>query len=344
MKVKHLLHCHLLLKGVFPEMAVAAPRLPALESMLAFSHARELTEGGADLWLCNHFGVARQNDLPVAPFAALGDGLAPGGQFWLHADPVHFHLLRDSITLADCVPFDLAADEAAQLADALNRHFAADGMQFFAPHANRWYLRLAAAPDIRTHPLAQAIGRDVDHLLPQGADAMQWHGWLNEAQMLLHAHPVNLAREERGLLPVNSIWPWGGGVLLQPAALPFSHVWAQDVLVRGLVQANGGAAQPLPSSALEWLEQAQGGGTHLLVLDDLENADFRGDTGNWNEALEYLERHWFSPLLEATRRGRVAGVDLHLAGLHQVKNFALERDELWKFWRRPKPLKAFLDD
>ena len=160
MKVKHLLHCHLLIKGVFPEMAAAAPRLPALESMLAFSLSREMTESGVDLWLCHRFGVARQNDLPVAPFAALGDGLVPDSQFWLHADPVHFHLLRDSITLADCVPFDLAMDEALQFVATLNQHFSNDGLRFFAPHANRWYLCLDTTPDIHTHPLAEAIGQD----------------------------------------------------------------------------------------------------------------------------------------------------------------------------------------
>lgn len=344
MKVKHLLHCHLLLKGVFPEVAATAPRLPSLESLLTFSRDRELTEGSADLWLCNHFGISRQNDLPVAPLAALGEGLAPGAQYWLHADPVHFHLLRDSIALSDCVPFDLATEEASQLVDALNRHFAGYGLQFFAPRANRWYLRLEAVPGIHTHPLAGAIGRDIDPLLPVGTDAMKWHGWLNEAQMLLHTHPVNLAREERGVLPINSIWPWGGGVLPRPSALPFDEIWTEDVLVRGLVQAGGSMARHQPFSAREWLDQVKEGGTHLLVLDELENADFRDDIGNWHEALERLERHWFAPLLEAMRRGRVAGIHLHLAGLHQVRNFDLDRDELWKFWRRPKPLKAFLDE
>lgn len=344
MKVKHLLHSHLLLRGMFPEMASAAPRLPALERLLAFSGKRESMQGGDSLWLCHRFGVASQNDLPVAPFAVLGEGLHPGGQYWLHADPVHFHLLRDSITVADCVPFDLDADDSVQLVDALNRHFSADGLQFFAPHANRWYLRLDAVPAIRTYPLEEVIGQDVDRHLPQGDDAIKWHGWLNEAQMLLHAHPVNLMREQRGLLPVNSIWLWGGGVLSRPESLPFADVWTEDVLVRGLVQVHGEKARHLPFSAWEWLEQAKSDGAHLVVLDELENADLRDDADNWHEALARLERHWFAPLLDALQDGRVASIHLHLAEHHQVRTFVVSRDELWKFWRRSKPLRAFLDD
>lgn len=344
MKVKHLLHCHLLLRGVFLEMAVAAPRLPALERMLALSAYREMAEGGADLWLCRCFGVARQKDMPVAPFSALGEGLNPDEQYWLHADPVHFHLMRNSMTLADCVPYDIAMDEAEPLIATLNQHFAADGMQFCAPHANRWYLRLDAVPDIRTHSLVEAIGQDVNRILPQGDDAIKWHGWLNEVQMLLHTHPVNIAREQRGALPINSIWLWGGGVLSQPASLPFEDVWAEDVLVRGLVQVHGETSRHLPFSAWEWLEQLPMDGAHLVVLDDLENADFRDDIDNWQEALERLERHWFAPLLEAMKDGRVAGIHLHLAEHHKVRSFVVARDELWKFWHRSKPLKVFLDD
>ena len=347
MKVKHLLHCHLLVTGMFPQMAAVAPRLPSLESLLTFSRRREISVGGAEAWLCHAFGVVRQNDWPAAPFAVLGEGLAPGSEYWLHADPVHFHLLRDRFTVADCVPFDLAMEETLSLIAALNQHFADDGLQFFAPHANRWYLRLDAPSALKTQPLAEVIGKDVNRFLPQGADAMKWHGWLNEAQMLLHDHPVNLEREHRGELPVNSIWPWGGGVLPQPALLPFTDVWADEVLVRGLMQASGREAQFLPFSAWEWLEEMPEDGTHLIVLDDLEKADLREDIVNWREALERLERHWFTPLLESLKHNRVSSVHLHLAQQHQVKSFVVERSGIgrywWNFWRRPKPLETYLD-
>jgi hypothetical protein len=344
MKVKRLLHCHLLVTGMFSEMAAAAPRLPGLETLLAFSRKSLAFGGGADLWLCRSFGVAHQHDCPVAPFAALGEGLEPGEQYWLHADPVHFQLLRDHIILADCVPFDLTMEEAEPLIAALNQHFIADGLQFFAPHANRWYLRLNTVPDMRTHPLAEVIGQNVDRLLPQGADAMRWNSWLNEVQMLLHEHPVNQDREQRGNFPVNSVWPWGGGVLSRLESLPFRDVWTENALGCGLVKASGGKARSLPFSAWEWFDQTPADGTHLVMLNDLEKADLREDAVNWRETLERLERHWFVPLLENLRQGQLVSIHLHLSGLHQVRSFSVGRDNLWKFWRKPKPLERYLND
>ncbi|HEY3328371.1 MAG TPA: phosphoglycerate mutase [Novimethylophilus sp.] len=343
MKVKHLLQCHLLVKGLFPAAAGASPRLPGLEGMLAFGGEQQLFEGGAEPWLCNAFGVRRQHDWPVAPFAALGDGLAPGERYWLRADPVHLHLLRDSLTMADGVPLDLTLDEALALAATLNRHFAADGVQFLVPAAARWYLYLAIPSRMNTHPLSEAIGRDVDRLLPQGADAMQWHGRINEAQMLLHDHPVNLARAQRGQLAVNSIWPWGGGVLMQPEGTPFNAVWSQDALAQGLTAVHGIEAQPLPQSCAAWLHGITTD-AHLLLLDQLDRADLRQDAAHWFQVLQQLEQQWFAPLLRQLKAGRVDSIHLHLAGFGRVRSYTVNHNNLWKFWRRPRPLETYLHD
>ena len=47
---------------------------------------------------------------------------------------------------------------------------------------------------------------------------------MNEAQMILHTHPVNAEREARGMPAVNSVWLWGGGTL--PAITPPSYTTA----------------------------------------------------------------------------------------------------------------------
>ena len=299
--------------------------------MLALGSARQLFEGGAESWLCHAFGVQRQCDWPVAPFAALGDGLAPDTQYWLRADPVHLQLLRDSLALVDGV--DLTMDEAMALAATLNNHFAADGVHFQVPAATRWYLSLATPLRMSTHPMSEAIGRDVDRLLPQGEDAMQWHNWINEAQMLLHEHPVNLAREQRGQLPVNSIWPWGGGVSSQLAATPFHAVWTQDALAQGLAKAAGIEAQALPQSGVAWLQSAPAA-THLLVLD----------ASRCLQGLQQLEQHWFAPLLQLLKAGRINSIHLHLGGSGRVRSYTVQRSDCWKFWRRPRPLETYLHD
>jgi hypothetical protein len=59
------------------------------------------------------------------------------------------------------------------------------------------------------------IGRNVDRWLGSGARLIR--RLQNEAQMLLHEHPLNAERERRGLLAVNSFWLSGAG-LPQPVS------------------------------------------------------------------------------------------------------------------------------
>jgi len=343
MKVKPMLQCHLLVPDLSMH-GVEAPRLPALESLLAFADQDVGVSESVESWLCQCFGVVRQYDWPVAPYAALGDGLTPGGQYWLCVDPVHLQLLRDRIIVQQCPEAEIGADEAALLVQTLNQHFSADGLQFFAPHASRWYLSLQHAPALQTHPLRDVLGLDANSLLSEGQDALMWHGRLNEVQMLLHDHPVNLEREEQGKQPVNSIWPWGGGGVRKSLNSPFDAVWAQPPFMRGLALAAGVASSSLPDSLTEWLNAIPGNGAHLVALDGLSASAASGDADAWRAALLQMEASWFVPLLDAVKAGRMATVHLHIAGAGQLRQFTISRDCLWKFWRRRKPLKAFLHD
>jgi len=323
--LKSELHCQLLLPGFFRGILAASVVGPALRTLLR--HAQRERAGDAADWLCRTFDVQRQQDAPVAPFAALGDGLQPDG-YWLCADPVSLVLHRDSFALAECTPA-LRLEQAQQLVDTFNRHFAADGMRFHAADARRWYLRLAQRPDLRTHPLAQVLGRDIQPYLPQGSDGLKWHGLLNELQMLLHAHPLNAELEQEGAMPVNSVWLWGGGELAAGAPQPGLSVWADDALARGLALAHQSRLAALPSSAQDWLQQAHDAGEHLVVQRSLApNAP--------QQELDRLENDWFAPLLDMLRKGNVARLTLHLAG-ETVNSFTVTRADLWKFWHRVRP-------
>jgi hypothetical protein len=65
--------------------------------------------------------------------------------------------------------------------------------------------------EVSTALISEGMGRDVGPMMPQGKDGMAFQGFINEAQMLLHEHPINQARERQGLTLVNSIWLSGGG-------------------------------------------------------------------------------------------------------------------------------------
>jgi hypothetical protein len=166
--------------------------------------------------LCELFDVPGAADAPIATISAAFDGLAAG--CWLRADPVNLNLQRDQLLLNGV---QVGSDEAAALCASLNVHFSGQGMEFFAPHPQRWYVRLDTLPQMRTMPVSQVIGGDVRGALPSGADAPGWHQLFNEIQMLLHAHTLNETREAKGDVPINSVWFWGGGcdtLLIKPLA------------------------------------------------------------------------------------------------------------------------------
>ena len=89
---------------------------------------------------------------------------------------------------------------------------------------------------------------------------------LNEAQMVLHAHPVNEAREARGEPAVNSLWLWGAGRAARRARR-WQSVAADDPAVLGARGLAGARQRALPRSAQEWLERLPEDGRHLAVLD-----------------------------------------------------------------------------
>ncbi|MDH2915497.1 MAG: hypothetical protein PXX77_01330, partial [Gallionella sp.] len=154
--------------------------------------------------MCENFGVNS-----VAPVRAVADGLIVGAEHWMCADPVHLQLQQSQVILQPEVK--CGAEESAALCAELNRHFEQDGLMFIASDPQRWYVRSAANSDVATTPLRVAAWRDVKAYQPEGKDALRWRSLANEIQMLLHEHPVNTAREARGLPTINSLWLWGGG-------------------------------------------------------------------------------------------------------------------------------------
>lgn len=149
---------------------------------------------------------------PNAAVAWLQAGNQVEGGFWLYATPVHLVLQRDTFSLAEPVPLPLENDEIEALTHTLNQHFAQDYMQFFW-HESVWFLRLEANPNINTIAPENAINQDMNAYLPTGEGAMRWAKFQNEVQMLLFDHPVNLARENKRLPAMNSIWCDGGGTI-----------------------------------------------------------------------------------------------------------------------------------
>ncbi|CAG0933269.1 MAG: hypothetical protein EFKGCFLK_01666 [Rhodocyclaceae bacterium] len=310
--------------------------LPALHALLGRGRRARGPALSPERWLCGAFGVAgdERRELPIGALRWLGEGRDPGADAWLCADPVHLRFSRNTLVVDAAGP-DLAADEAAQLAAALNEHLADFG-EFLAPHPRRWYLRAKAAPRIATHPPAAVAGRTLEPFLPQGEDARDWRRLINEAQVILHNHAVNAAREAAGRPTANSLWPWGAGALPAAADAPAAHVHVDHPLALGLAKLARIPAAPPPAH----FDAAVPAG--LTFLETLSVAAQSLDAAAWRAGLAELEARWFAPMLAALKARRLHGLRLTALGDEATVDITLEAGDLRRFWRRPKRLADLL--
>jgi hypothetical protein len=343
------MNCDLLIPGLFvPEDAGADScgelALPALEVLLARGASRSLPAGSLERWLASAFRIAVPYDLPLAALSLRGEGMDPGDDCWLRADPVHLTIRGDRVMLAAATGVDVTAPEAAELVAGLNSHFAADGLEFVAPAPHRWYVRLHVEPRIRTTPTAEVTGRSIEGFLPDGDDGPRWRRVMNEAQMLLHGHPANAAREARGAPAVNSVWFWGAGSVPEvPRDGPYGAIWTSHPLAAGIALTASLPLQALPESGARWLANLtdRASGTHLLVIGDLQDAQ-RGDPATWRRALAEFDGRWIAPLLQGMARGTLQSLTLHGPGPTHSYTSTMTRLDTLKFWRTRRRLPYYL--
>ncbi len=238
-------------------------------------------------------------DTGVAPLAALGSGAAPGATFVLIADPVHFEAGHSDVVLTRIID-DLARDEADALVATLGAHFAADGLRFIAPQANAWFALSEVRRDAATTPTAALIGRSLIAQLMQGAQSATWRRMQDEAGMLLHEHPVNLAREARGAATVNALWFWGGGRIgthgdIRTTVDAIAAPGQTGDIARGMARAGGGRELP-------WSPQPDhaGASATIVVTEAIR------DASDVNE----FARTWLAPALDRLYRKQIDALDL----------------------------------
>ncbi len=332
--------CTLFIPHLLPprELAEALWRMvdaPQLKSMLARAAMTTDAGGDAESWLCNRFGIARQQDWPLAPLLAAHEGLSAHGGYWLCATPVHLATRRNALVLADPALLEITAEASAALVLTLADHLRDENMTLHAPRPGVWFLRCDAAPVMSTTSLATATGRDVRSFLPQGKDGARWHRTLTEMQMLLHAHPMNDARESRGLLPVNSVWLWGGGTLPAPSPKAFDAAWSDDATVRALAHHGGCRIERRPERVIT---ATLGGAAHFLSCETLEPLMRRGDMQSWSRAVTAINRDWFTPLAAALKSGALSALTLISTNDAGTQQFVIRRNDSLKFWRKNKYL------
>jgi len=127
------------------------------------------------------------------------------------ATPLYAALGMTDLTVVDPATFALSDDDSRILCDAADAHLREDGVRLHFVDAHRWLMTSERAIGALTERPEYLIGEAVRPNLPRGTDGRMVERWMNELQMLLFTHPVNIAREDRGLPPINVVWLWGFG-------------------------------------------------------------------------------------------------------------------------------------
>ncbi len=305
---------------------------PFLRRMCGRGTIRHFPAIDTESWLCQAFEVAKQQDWPVAALTALLDGLPAESGNWLRADPVHLQLQRNRTLVLAAPALEITAAEAAALAETLNSHFSADGIRLNAIHPTRWYLAHPETADVIAPTLSAVAGRP----LPRIENTGRWHRWLTECQMLLHDHPVNLAREQRGAPSINSLLLWGGGSRPAVPGRHFTHVWTANRLAVALAIQSGAEYSEAPGTAAAWLAAQSGTGAenarHLVTLEHAHHAARYEGPDLWMQTVSALEDGWFAPLWAALGNS-FTSLDIVATNPEQCLRITLRPSDRMKFWR-----------
>lgn len=314
---------------------------PALTRLLARSRLARRPPQSPEATLADFFGHAENP--PYGAFRRLGERELPAGPeeaCWIAADPVHLRFHQERLILAGGATLGITVEEANLLAEDMNRHFAGIGRVHVAA-PERWYLQLSAQSglgDFNPPPLSAVTGRSIERLLPEIMQDRAVRGVLNEIQTFLHAHPVNRQREDKGQLPINSLWLWGAGSLPPRLESDFDGVWSTHPLAIGLARTAGVPTHPAPVDAAAFFAHAAPDTRQLVELDDLAGPVQYENGDAYRNAINGLEQRWFSPLQEALAAGRIKQLRIEAATAYATLTWESGRHDQWKFWRRPHPL------
>lgn len=122
----------------------------------------------------------------------------------------------NKIVMEDFSAGHITDGEAKKVILDLNKEMATNEIRFYSGVSYRHLMVLKNGAGkflnlekLELTPPHDIIGKEITTLLSQMKEPVL--ALMNESQKLLKSHPINLARESKGLPPANSIWLWGQG-------------------------------------------------------------------------------------------------------------------------------------
>lgn len=125
--------------------------------------------------------------------------------------------LSEDEVYENCVMEDYSCDEipteeSEVLIQYLDEAFRQDGMKLYSGISYRHCLVLKNAKDgCDTTPPHDILDNCVRDFLPKGQNSELLFEMMKRSKELLKNHPINQAREKRGVKPASSLWFWGEG-------------------------------------------------------------------------------------------------------------------------------------
>jgi len=238
--------------------------------------------------------------------------------FWLRAQPIHFAAGLDRLTTV-VLQGDRRMSEAerAALAPVLDEHLQSSGFELHPAANNEWLLRSEQPLQVQTVTPEYAAANPRAQILPQGRDSAGLRRLMTEMQMLLHEHPVNAQRQERGVPAINAVWFHGEGMLSDIAPVSLPTAYGEDLFLRGIYLLHDQAAGAQPADAAALLSSVQAPTVAVIDVPDLDA----------------LESRWLAPLSRALLTGSISRLEVLLDDWRVTA----ERGALFKLWRRERP-------
>ncbi len=259
-------------------------------------------------------------ELPV-PLTGLGalrmwgqTGERPG--VWIAAaDPVYLEPRLDHLCLHALGSEAVTITDMRSIFDELQMRLGSDARFSFARIGKCGYLRTAEAIETARLPANAIDQRQPDEFLPVGDKAGAYRKLIGEIEMLLHESPANARRGSAGLVPINSLWLWGGGFAPEPIERACPPLFADDPLIRGCWLSFAGHIVDWPGSIDKCLEAADGS---FVAVPPFADKDDDALSATLHKLFDALRAHRIDELHLWFRDGIEARVN---------------RFDRWRFWR-----------
>jgi 2,3-bisphosphoglycerate-independent phosphoglycerate mutase len=206
----------------------------------------------------------------------------------------------------------LSDAETLELMNIVAERLSTRRLRFYpAPQNNSLLLFADGSTAISTQTPLRISEQPIKKCLPQGDESERLHRLIFDSLELLDNHPVNRRRRDLGLLPANTIWPYGQGIGLKLSAFSrrfgiMGTLVTTNLLLQGVARAAGLSVLSPPNeghaSRLAATRSALKEGADFILLPIVVGRAADVDDVR-QEAIERVDREVITPLLNQLQKG-----------------------------------------